>query len=171
MPYSIRLAKDIDIPLLADIEMDAGEVLRDYGLDAVADLPVDPHGYIEDFKAPNSIFVAVDDQDTPVGFALLMVKDNQAHLKELSVHRDHMKQGLGKKLIAAVENQSVEQGFKEITLTTYRDISFNAPLYKKLGFEVFTPEGSWPELMAIREDEKQRGLDAKPRVAMIKQLV
>jgi len=170
MSYSIRLATTKDIPLLVDIEMDAGEVLRDYGLDAIADMPVDPHGYLEDFNPPNSIFVAVDDQNIPVGFGLLMIKDNQAHLKELSVHRAHMKQGLGRQLITAVENQSIQQGFRQMTLTTYRDISFNAPFYKKLGFEIFTPDKNWPELSAIREDEKKRGLDIKPRVCMVKNL-
>ncbi|MCG8490400.1 MAG: GNAT family N-acetyltransferase [Sneathiellales bacterium] len=171
MLYTIRRATEKDVPFLADIEMDAGEILREHGLDAVADMPVAPHGYFEDFQAPNSIFVAADDRDQPVGFALLMVKDNQAHLKELSVHRDHMKQGLGKKLIEAVENQSVEQGFQKITLTTYSDLSFNAPFYERLGFDVFDPDKSWPEITAIRQDEKTRGLDIKPRVAMMKNLV
>ncbi len=163
---TVRRYKASDLLKLPNIEMDAGEVLRAYGLETVADMPVDPHGYNEQLPEGGTIFVAVDDRDEPVGFALCIPVDGEGHLKELSVSRSSMKQGLGTALLNACIDWAKEAGFSALTLTTYRDIPFNAPYYTNNGFEWFEPDENWPELCAIREDEKKRGLDIKPRLAM-----
>ncbi len=53
-----------------------------------------------------------------------------------------------------------------MTLTTYRDVPWNAPYYARLGFEVVADEDLGPGLRAVRELEVERGLDRWPRVVM-----
>ncbi len=163
---TFRLSTEEDLPKLAAIEMDAGELLRHHDLDNVADIPVSPEDYIGSLSGDAVIHLACNGQNQPVGFALCFPVDGEGHLKELSVLRAYMKRGIGRKLIEASIRWAKNSGFTCLTLTTYRDLSFNAPLYEKLGFQVFEPQGNWPNLQAIRESEKERGLDIKPRVAM-----
>ncbi len=59
-----------------------------------------------------------------------------------------------------------ESGRDAITLTTYADIPWNRPLYEHLGFRVLAESEIGGQLRAIREVERVRGLDLRPRVCM-----
>ncbi|MEP3245992.1 MAG: GNAT family N-acetyltransferase [Sneathiella sp.] len=163
---TFRRATEEDLLKLAEIEMDAGELLRDHDLDNVADILVSPEDYADSLSGDAIIHLACDGQNQPVGFALCFPVDGEGHLKELSVLRAYMKRGIGRKLIEETICWAKNSGFAYLTLTTYRDLSFNAPLYEKLGFQAFEPRSNWPNLRAIRESERKRGLDVKPRIAM-----
>lgn len=53
------------------------------------------------------------------------------------------------------------QGLEGVTLTTFRDVPWNAPFYSSVGFvEVVDPALG---LAAIRRDEQERGADAMGR--------
>ena len=52
-----------------------------------------------------------------------------------------------------------------VTLTTYRDVPWNAPFYRRVGFEVV--DDPTPGVAEVRAAERAEGLDAfGPRVAM-----
>jgi hypothetical protein len=57
-------------------------------------------------------------------------------------------------------------GHREITLTTFRDVAWNAPFYARLGFAVVDRDDWPPAIAAIVADETTRGLDPATRVVM-----
>jgi hypothetical protein len=52
-----------------------------------------------------------------------------------------------------------------VTLTTFRDVPWNAPYYERLGFQAIADNS--PGLAEIMREEASRGLDPATRVAMI----
>ena len=56
--------------------------------------------------------------------------------------------------------------YDSVTLTTFRDVPWNMPFYKRLGFRVVPGAELSAALRAIVEDETRRGLDPSRRVAM-----
>jgi hypothetical protein len=57
-----------------------------------------------------------------------------------------------------------------ITLTTFKDVPWNAPLYRHLGFRTLRDDEIGPELRALRDEETAHGLDAAKRVCMRSEL-
>ena len=53
-----------------------------------------------------------------------------------------------------------------MTLTTFRDVPWNAPYYERLGFTVVEPADQGPELRALVAAEAHRIPGDAPRVAM-----
>jgi hypothetical protein len=53
-----------------------------------------------------------------------------------------------------------------VTLTTYRDIPWNAPFYRRLGFEELTAAELTPDLREIVLAEAKKGLEPTRRVVM-----
>jgi GNAT superfamily N-acetyltransferase len=114
------------------------------------------------------VWVTVDTDDTPIAFALCWLRPDTLHLREVDVHPDYSRRGLGRQLIEFLIEEARSRGLEQITLTTFSEVPWNAPLYKKYGF-VELAEADWPEWMRqIRADEKQIGLDRWPRIAMIR---
>jgi len=162
---SIRIAEDKDFSVLPDIEMDAGYELIQFGLQAVANMPAAPVEFYNDLPDDSAVFVACD-ESTVIGFVLCQCIDGEGHLKEISVLRQYMRKGIGKQLIRTSIDWAITKRYQFLTLTTYRDIPFNAPFYEALGFSAFEPDKKWPGLCLIREVETSNGLDIKPRISM-----
>ncbi len=53
-----------------------------------------------------------------------------------------------------------------LTLTTFRDVPWNAPLYQRLGFELLTGPEIGERLARILVGEAERGLPGDRRCAM-----
>ena len=107
--------------------------------------------------------------DPPVGFASVEIVDGAAHLSQLSVHPSASRRGRGSALLTAVCDWAAAQGYQAVTLTTFRDVSWNGPFYARMGFHVL--DDLTPQLAAIRDHEKAIGDDDfGPRVAMRKDL-
>jgi len=109
-------------------------------------------------------------QHHPVGFALVELDGNLPHLEEIDVHPLYGRRGVGTALVKAVCAWARDRGYAGITLTTYRDIPWNAPFYASLGFEVLSAVELTPELRERVEAEAARGLDPPCRVVMRKAL-
>jgi len=59
---------------------------------------------------------------------------NEVHIGDLIVGKAYRRDGVGSKLVAAVENAYRGKGYEKIALTTF---GFQAPeFYKKLGYEL-----------------------------------
>ena len=159
----IRAARPPDYQKLPEIERRAGELFRDAGLPEIADH--EPYS-ADELAAADALFIATGDDDQPVGYAMVELVDGHAHLAQLSVVPEHSRQGLGTQLLDAVAGWAAGQGHSELTLTTFRDVPFNAPLYARRGFDV-VPEASWtPALKDLVEREADMGLDPSIRVVM-----
>jgi GNAT superfamily N-acetyltransferase len=120
--------------------------------------------------AQGRILVGVDEADEPVGFAIFDQFDSVVHLRELDVLPEHGGRGLGRQLVQAVIAWAIEHGCTAVTLTTFRDVPFNAPFYARAGFRVLTEDELTPRLAQIRAEERAHGIDLAPRVAMLRDL-
>jgi GNAT superfamily N-acetyltransferase len=164
----IRAARPSDYRKLADIERRAGELFRDVGMPDIADH--DPYD-ADELASATAVFVATgDDDEEPLGYAMVEVVDGDAHLAQLSVLPDHGGKGVGTQLLDTVADWARGQGCSHVSLTTFRDVPFNAPLYAKRGFEI-VPEAEWTDaLRDLVEAEAGMGLDPDQRVVMRRRL-
>ncbi len=70
-----------------------------------------------------------------------------------------------------VEEWASRYGCRSVTLTTFRDVPWNASYYAELGYRVLTPDRIDPDLARVIEHEPTLpGLTDAPRVAMTKAL-
>jgi N-acetylglutamate synthase-like GNAT family acetyltransferase len=161
----IRPANVDDLHLLPAIERAAGELFRPLGMDAVADDAPPTMTSLRTYQQAGRAFVA-DDDGRVVAYLLLEVIAEAAHIEQVTVHPDAAHRRIGRSLIETAEVWAVDHGLASLTLTTYLHVPWNAPYYTRLGFTI-VPDGEQPrELQTLRRSERERGLDAWPRVAM-----
>jgi GNAT superfamily N-acetyltransferase len=168
--YAIRPARPGDLAALPEIERAAAALFAEFGLAERFAAVLTGFEHLESGCAAGRLWVATDAAGVPVGFALASLLGDAAHLDELDVHPDHGRRGLGRALVAEVVAWARAQGFAAITLTTLRQVPWNAPFYESLGFHVLADAGLSPELRALLREEIERGLPAEQRVAMRKEL-
>lgn len=162
----IRPARRDDCDLLPAIERAAAQRFRAVGMAAIAEGdPSDP-AFIRACLRQRGVFVATDGNDTPIGFALTGVIDRCLHLYELDVHPDHARRGHGAGLVEAVIAAAAARGLAGVTLSTFAEIPWNAPFYKRLGFHVLAAVDWTPGLHLIRNAERALGLSLEARVLM-----
>lgn len=162
----IRAASPGDAPVLREIERLAGERFRDVGMPEIADdEPLSLEVLAGHARAGRS-WVALGSAGTPVGYVLVDVVDGGAHIEQVSVRPDHQGAGVGRALIDQVRTWALASGMDALTLTTFGDVPWNAPLYEHLGFRVLTESDLGPELRALRDAETAHGLDPARRVCM-----
>ncbi|MCJ1307568.1 hypothetical protein MMC25_001215 [Agyrium rufum] len=93
----------------------------------------------------------VEDKNRPVGFVAVHEVDDVLYIDEIGVHENHQGRGLGAMLLEAVFQRAQEIAWEKnrevarVSLTTYPDVPWNGPWYKKHGFEEFDAEriGPW----------------------------
>lgn len=151
----IRAGTRDDVPELMRIERDAATRFIAVGLPGAVELPCLP--------ADAFVNVLVAEHEGLVGFALVSFHGDDLHLDELDVASSHGGRGVGRALLNAVIELARERACRRVTLTTFRDIPFNAPFYSRVGFvEVHGDE----RLEKLRAHEREVGIDIAPRVAM-----
>jgi GNAT superfamily N-acetyltransferase len=165
--YTIRRAQPTELGRLPAIERAAAAQFRTTQFAAMADAPLSAE---EIDPAHDLIWVAVAPTGELVGFALVHQLATVAHLHELDVHPAHARRGLGGRLIDAVAAWAVGEGLRAITLTTFRDIPWNAPYYARLGFRPLAADELSTELREISEAEAAAGLPVSERVPMRRDL-
>lgn len=166
--YSFVLAQPEHLSELPEIERQAALLFRDWNVPAAVIEEATP---LEEFQAAQEeghLWVALSPQGRPVGFVLTESDGATLHLEEIDVHPQHGRRGVGKAFVETVCTWARDHGYTAITLTTFRDIPWNAPFYTKLGFEVVPAEALTAELRRRVADEEARGLDSARRVVMRK---
>ncbi|QQS45129.1 MAG: GNAT family N-acetyltransferase [Acidobacteriota bacterium] len=91
--YQIRLGREPDLTILNDIENAASGIFQytKYALEVEQEpLSIDQ---LREQSEKDLVWVAVDETDHPVGFAVVLIIENHAHLHELSVHPEHGRNG------------------------------------------------------------------------------
>ncbi|EAQ28060.1 putative acetyltransferase [Erythrobacter sp. NAP1] len=165
--WSLRLARPADAERMPAIEAAAGELFRTVdglaGLAGEHTLPVERlERYI---RKGHCLVVHVGDE--MVGFLVNEPFNRELHIWEVDVHPDQQGRGIGAGLIRACMVDARNSGFRAITLTTFRDVPWNAPFYEKLGFEEVTALDAHPRLAGELAVEADHGLPAERRCAMI----
>ncbi|MEO7570936.1 MAG: GNAT family N-acetyltransferase [Acidimicrobiales bacterium] len=163
----IRAARPHEYARLRDIERRAGELFREIGMPEIAD---DEPPSADHLASGAALYVATDDEDQPVGYALVDLVDGHAHLEQLSVVPEHGRQGIGRALLQAATDWASARGDAEITLTTFREVAFNAPFYAKHGFVAVEAQHLTDGLRAAVAKEAAEGMDTATRVVMSRSL-
>ena len=164
MTLRIRPTTRNDIAALPAIERAAAGRFRDFpALTWLADgevISAEQHlGYVE-----RGLSWLALTNDQPVGFILAEAHPSSLFIVELSVDLDWQGKGIGRQLIACVADCARKRGLTALTLTTFRDVPWNAPFYARLGFEKMTT--LTPELRRKREEETAHGFAYETRCAM-----
>ena len=168
--YEVRAARHDDLPALPQIERKAvagfAQYLREAGMTPAAFDDVSSVEELESAMRGGRLWVATRG-DVPVAFAWVEAVAGYAHLEEVDVDPAHGRRGLGAALIDVVSAWAVSNRLRAVTLTTFRDVPWNAPYYARLGFAEVDAATLSPEHVEIVRDEASRGFDPSKRVTMI----
>lgn len=167
----LRLARLSELPSLMALETASGILFRGTGL--IPSEETDPgmittleKGYlaqlcwvaeIADLEDPSLPWVA--------GFVVCRVEGDDLYLDQISVHPDAMRRGLGAALIKTVFDDAIRRGLSRVTLSTFRDVSWNGPYYARFGFVELPEADLLPWMVAVR-DKEARELDVSKRCFM-----
>jgi predicted N-acetyltransferase YhbS len=164
---SIRLARVPDVLRLPTVELSSGRLFENVRLRSTADpdetLPLET---LYAALQHDGLWVAVDDADEPVGFVAVTRHGDESFIAQLSVAFEAQGQGLGRKLMCVAIDDARQRGSRAVTLTTFREVRWNAPFYARLGFRLLTPDELSPHLIATLANEAARGLLPSERCAM-----
>ena len=165
--YQVRLARENELYRLNAIEEAASQLFANTKFALEIDQDTLSIDLLREQQAKDLVWVAVGDRDNPVGFAVVMIMGDRIHLHELSVAPEHGRKGLGTRLIKTITQFAKSSGFTGVTLSTFRDISWNAPFYRKLGFRAMNEKEIGINLQNIRTEEAHNGLPISERILMI----
>ncbi|MCM0000647.1 MAG: GNAT family N-acetyltransferase [Erythrobacter sp.] len=101
------------------------------------------------------------------GFIVAQPFSRELHIWEMDVAPAFQRRGIGAGLVRAAQIDARNTGFRALTLTTFRDLDWNAPFYARLGFEEVTALDAHPRLAGELANEVDDGLPADRRCAMI----
>jgi GNAT superfamily N-acetyltransferase len=136
----IRHADDDDLPELPVIAASAGAAFADVaGLEQVASDPGLDLAALQHAFDTGEVWVAQALEDPLFGelvaFAIIRRVGGAMHLVEMSVRREVQGRGIGRALLSAVLESALEAGCTTATLTTFKDVPWNAPFYASMGFQ------------------------------------
>lgn len=164
-PYRIALAQPEHLPVVADLELRAGARFQGPAYADISDDTVPLTDFVSALLGGHWWMALAD--GVPVGFALVkMLTPEHPHLEEIDVVPEHGGRGLGSALLRTVQSWAARSGYRELSLTTFRDVPWNAPFYARRGFEEIPAEEMTPELRAVVAREAARGLPSERRLAM-----
>jgi GNAT superfamily N-acetyltransferase len=162
----IRGARSSELARLQEIELEAGRAFAEIGMEEIAgDEPLSV-AELEAFAVAGRAWVAPDGADLPIAYLLSTVVDGGAHVEQVSVSPAYRGRGIGAALIDHVSAGAARDGRRWVTLTTFRDVPWNAPYYERLGFTTFPAGELGPELAALMQSEASEIPSDQPRVAM-----
>jgi GNAT superfamily N-acetyltransferase len=151
---------------LREIEREAGRAFAAIGMPEIAEDEPLSVIELESFVRAGRAWVAVGVRDLPVGYLLSKVVDGCAHIEQVSVAPAHARRGVGAALINRLAADAAANNRPAVTLTTFRDVPWNAPYYARLGFVVLGPAEQGPELRALIARETSSIPGGAARVAM-----
>jgi GNAT superfamily N-acetyltransferase len=164
----IRPALTGELDVLAELEMAAGVLFAEHGLTEVAAMGRSPQSLVPFVTAGDAWVADVDGR--AAGYIIVEPVDGCLHIEQVSVHPDFTRQGFGTALLDHVASVAHERGYPAVTLTTFRDLPWNAPFYERCGYRILTTDEETPGLKAIRAHEAALGLDKWPRCCMRRDL-
>lgn len=162
--WSLRLARPADAAAMPGVE-------RAAAIAFAGEPAIDPArtrseaDYARLIRKGHSLVAEVD--DALAGFLVAEPFRRELHIWEMDVHPDCQRRGIGAGLVRAAQIDARNTGFKALTLTTFRDLAWNAPFYARLGFEEVTALDAHPRLAGELANEADDGLPADRRCAMI----
>ena len=164
---TLRRARATDVPRLPAVEVSSGRLFEGVTLLSTADpdetLPLET---LYEALRDDGLWVAVDSADRPIGFVAVTRHGDECFVAQLSVALEAQGQGLGRELMEAVIDDARARDLRAVTLTTFREVPWNAPFYARLGFRTLAESELSPHLAATIAHEAIRGLLPAERCAM-----
>ena len=168
----LRRATPADAAIFTELEQSAGLAFRaDSEIAWLADAANLPAERYREIIAEGWSWIAEDEQAVPVAFAAATLDGEELHLWELNVHIDHQRRGIGRALLQLLLFEAAAAAIPAMTLTTFRDLPWNAPFYRSLGFELVDAVQLDPRLAELLAEEARRGLPAIRRCAMRRKIL
>lgn len=101
------------------------------------------------------ILKAVDENNTIIGSVRACYDQDTVFIGKLMVHPDRQGQGIGTKLLAAIEKEFPKQRYELFTSTKSKK---NIALYERLGYQIFGEEQITDELkfVYLEKEESQK---------------
>ncbi|MFM0644092.1 GNAT family N-acetyltransferase [Paraburkholderia bryophila] len=165
-----RFAAPPDANAIRAIEFEAGQRFASVGLTGIADAPPMDIERVESKIAAREIIVAVDADATRVGFVMFEPQATRIYIQELDVLTSHAGQRIGAALIEQVAQHALDRQLTQLILSTYREVPWNAPYYRRLGFRDIEAAELDAHLIERRDAHIARGLDESKRVFMRRDL-
>ncbi len=167
MTYSLRPARLCDAAKLPDVEQAASELFRtmpELGwLADAGNIPEDLHRA----RIPDGTTWVAEGADGEIlGFLSAEATPDALHILELSVLPAHHRQGIGTGLIEMATAFAREKELGRVTLTTFRDVPWNAPFYARVGFSMIEDVNLDAYLLGHLDDEATLGMPREKRCAM-----
>jgi predicted N-acetyltransferase YhbS len=160
----LRLAIPAEIPLIREIERASAQ--RFIGLmDALATDEPSPVEALAARITSDGLLVAVD-ADTPIAFVMFRPVEDGLYIEQLDVLPAFAGRRIGAALLDAVAERARSSGLARLTLSTFRDVPWNAPYYRRLGFTDIADAALTPGSLEIRREHLARGLDESQRTFM-----
>ncbi|MER8565917.1 GNAT family N-acetyltransferase [Mesorhizobium sp. M0924] len=164
---TIRIAQEADAEALPYIEQSAGEAYRE--IKELAWIADDDNQTVERHReliANGTCWVATEHGDWPVAFLSAEIQNDTLHIWELAVRLDRQRLGIGRALLEKAIADARQSRLVALTLTTFRDVVWNAPFYQKLGFRVLDDAQAGEPLRQMLRREVEHGMPASRRCAM-----
>jgi GNAT superfamily N-acetyltransferase len=172
MTFDVRRASLADAVALPAIERSAAQLFRlDPPLAWLADAEVpDAAQHLQAIEQAY-VWVAENSDGQLTGFVRAVGIDQHMHIEELSVSQAFQGQGMGRALVAAVIEQARVMRLNSVTLTTFRDLPWNAPFYQRMGFVELANVKAERHLRDALQAEIACGFPAERRCAMRLRLI
>jgi ribosomal protein S18 acetylase RimI-like enzyme len=165
--FSIVQAHQSDARAMVCIEQSAGELFRTFpGLEWLADSPDRKASFYYALISGGWCWVAVNGESQPKGFLAAELIGFELHICEIAVIRDLQRRGIGRSLMQAATAKAEMCELEGVTLTTFRDVPWNAPAYERFGFRQVQPQHLSPRHKRLFCAESAAGLDVGSRCAM-----
>jgi predicted N-acetyltransferase YhbS len=164
MTLAIRPALRTEIDAIRDLERASSQ--RFLGvMDALADDEPTPAEVLAQRLARDGLLAATLDEEL-AAFVMFRPLENGLYIEQIDVAPAFEGRRIGATLIDAVAERAARAGLAGLTLSTFRDVPWNAPYYRRLGFVDIPDDVLSAALQAVRREHLARGLDEGARLFM-----
>jgi predicted N-acetyltransferase YhbS len=160
----VRPAQPSEIETVRDLERASAQ--RFVGLiDALAADEPSPASVLAARLDAGGLLVAEID-GVLAAFVMFRPVSEGLYVEQIDVLPAFERRRIGAALIDAVARRARAANLARLILSTFRDVSWNAPYYRRLGFIDIDDKKLAPDLLEIRREHLARGLDESARVFM-----
>jgi predicted N-acetyltransferase YhbS len=168
--FTFRFAELDEIEAVRAIEYEAAQRFATIGMTGIADAQPMNADFVRRKIEASEIIVAVNDAARCVAFVMFAPLATRFYIEELDVLTAWAGRRIGASLLGQVDGLARKAGAQQLVLSTFRDVPWNAPYYRRLGFRVIESEQLDAKLRAIRATHVARGLDESKRVFMCREV-
>lgn len=163
----LRKAGRADAAIFSELEQSAGLAFRaDREIAWLADADNIPAERYREIIAEGWSWIAEAERAQPVAFVAATLESDELHIWEFGVRIDFQRRGIGRRLLQRLIAEASAAKVPAVTLTTFRDLPWNAPFYRSMGFELLNSGRLGPRLAGLLSKEVSMGLPAARRCAM-----